>query len=140
MLWRTPSGFDLWRGSNGARLAVRQRFSIVTEIYLKGAEDYYLAFAGSPSLELWSADQKTALFFEIGGGAGRINAKNIPGAQGQKFTLNWFSQLGIRHQLDKKMALTTGIYFTHHSNLGMTKPNPGIDVLGLNFGIVWQFK
>jgi lipid A 3-O-deacylase len=140
VLWRTPSGFELWRGSNGARLAVRQRFSIVTEVVLKGAEDYYLAIAGSPSVELWSADKKTALFYEIGGGAGLINSKNIPGAQGQNFTLNWFSQLGYRHQLDKKMALTTGIYFTHHSNLGMTKPNPGIDVLGLNFGIVWQLK
>ncbi len=140
VLWRTPAGFDLWRGASGARLAVRQRFSFVTEVYLKGAEDYYLAFAGSPSIELWSADQKTALFYEIGGGAGRINSKNIPGAQGQKFTLNWFSQFGYRHQFDKKMAITSGIYFTHHSNMGMTKPNPGIDVLGLNFGIIWQIK
>lgn len=140
VLWRTPSGFDLWRGSNGARLAVRQRFSIVNEIILKGAEDYYVAFAGSPSLELWGADQKTAIFYELGGGAGLINSKNIPGAQGQNFTLNWFSQLGIRHQLNKNTAITSGLYFTHHSNLGMTKPNPGIDVLGLNFGIVWQLK
>lgn len=140
LVWRAPSGFDLWRGANGVRLAVRQRFSFVTEIYLKGAEDYYLAFAGSPSLELWSADQKNALFYELGGGAGLINSKNIPGAQGQNFTLNWFSQLGFRHQLDKKLAFTTGIYYTHHSNFGMTKPNPGIDVLGLNFGVAWQLK
>jgi hypothetical protein len=33
----------------------------------------------------------------------------------------------VRRQLDTKLAVTAGIYFTHHSNLGMTKPNPGID-------------
>jgi hypothetical protein len=36
------------------------------------------------------------------------------------------------------MGLTGGVYFTHHSNLGMAQPNPGIDVLGVNFGVVWQ--
>lgn len=36
------------------------------------------------------------------------------------------------------MGLTGGVYVTHHSNLGMTKPNPGIDVLGANFGMEWQ--
>ena len=140
LLWRTPAAFDLWRGEGGARLAVRQRLAIVAETYLKGAEDYYFGFSGSPSIELWTADQKTALFYEIGGGAGLINAKKITGAQGQNFTLNWFTQVGVRHQLSKKMAVTGGAYFTHHSNLGMTKPNPGIDVLGLNFGIVWQLE
>jgi lipid A 3-O-deacylase len=40
----------------------------------------------------------------------------------------------VRRQLDTKLAVTAGIYFTHHSNLGMTKPNPGIDLLGVNVG------
>ena len=59
------------------------------------------------------------------------------GGQRQNLTFNWFTQLGVRNQLSKKLAVTGGLYFTHHSNLGMTKPNPGIDVLGLNFGLVW---
>lgn len=138
--WRSPAMFDLWNGKSGARLAVRNRLAVVLETYLEGAEDYYFAFAGAPSFELWGADRKSALFFEIGGGAGLTNSKDVVGGQGQDFTFNWFSQLGVRHQFSKNQAITAAGYFTHHSNLGMTDPNPGIDVLGLNLGLVWQFE
>lgn len=137
-VWRSPAMFDLWRSATGARLAVRHRMAIVAETFVRGPEDYYLAFAGAPTLELWTADQKTALFYEIGGGVGMLNSKNVPGGQGQDLTFNWFTQLGVRRQLSPKMALTGAVYFTHHSNLGMTSPNPGIDVLGVNFGLVWK--
>lgn len=135
--WRSPAMFDLWQGANGARLAVRNRLAIVAETFVQGAENYYFAFAGAPTFELWTADRKTALFYEIGGGAGLLNSKNVPGGQGQNFAFNWFTQLGVRRQLSEKLALTGAAYFTHHSNLGMTNPNPGIDVVGLNFGLVW---
>lgn len=137
--WRSPAAFDLWNGASGARLALRNRVAVIYETYLKGGEDYYFAFAGAPSLELWTADKKSALFFEIGGGAGLTNSKNVVGGQGQDFAFNWYSQLGARHQFNKNQAITAAGYFTHHSNLGMTDPNPGIDVLGVNLGMVWQF-
>lgn len=136
--WRSPAFLDLWNGPSGARLTVRHRLAVLAETFIKGPEDYYFAFAGAPTFELWSADQKTALFYEIGGGAGLLNSKNVQGGQGQDFAFNWFTQLGVRRQLSKKMAVTGGAYFTHHSNLGMTNPNPGIDVLGVNFGLIWR--
>lgn len=139
-VWRTPAVFDLWRGESGARLAVRHRMAVVAESFVKGPEDYYLAFAASPVFELWSADQKTALFYEIGGGAGMLNSKHVAGGQGQNFAFNWFTQLGARRQLSNNVAVTGGAYFTHHSNLGMTSPNPGIDVLGVNVGLVWRLQ
>jgi lipid A 3-O-deacylase len=137
LVWRSPPMFEIWRGQSGARFTVRNRMALVAETFVRGAEDYYIAFAGSPSFELWSADQKTALFYEIGGGVGLLNSKGVPGGQGQDLTFNWFTQLGVRRQLSQKVGVTGGAYFTHHSNLGMTKPNPGIDVLGVNFGLVW---
>lgn len=137
-VWRTPPMFDLWRGTGGERLVVRNRMAAVAETIRRGPEDYYVAFAGSPTFELWSADQKSALFYEIGGGIGLVNSKHVPGGQGQNLTFNWFTQLGARRQLGKRMAVTAGAYFTHHSNRGMTNPNPGIDVLGANFGVIWQ--
>ncbi|MBT9567544.1 MAG: acyloxyacyl hydrolase [Thiobacillus sp.] len=139
LAWRSPAMFDLWQGSNGARLSVRNRISVVYETYIKGGEDYYVALAGAPVFELWAADRKSALFFEIGGGAGLTNSGNTPGGQGQDLAFNWFSQLGVRHQFNKSQAFTAAGYFTHHSNLGMTDPNPGIDVLGVNLGLVWQY-
>jgi lipid A 3-O-deacylase len=140
LVWRSPPMFEIWRGESGARLTVRNRMALVAETFVRGAEDYYIAFAGSPSFELWSADQKSALFYEIGGGVGLVNAKGVPGGQGQDLTFNWFTQLGARRQLTQKVAVTAGAYFTHHSNLGMTHPNPGIDVLGAKVGVMWTLE
>ena len=139
LAWRSPAAFDLWEGDGGARLAVRNRLALVGETFIKGPEDYYIAFAAAPSIELWSADRKNALFYEIGGGIGLTNSKHVEGGQGQNLAFNWFTQLGVRRQLSPKLALTVGRYFTHHSNRGMTNPNPGIDVIGYNVGLVWQF-
>ncbi len=139
LAWRSPAAFDLWHGDSGARLAVRNRLAVIAETFIKGPEDYYIAFAAAPSIELWSADQKNALFYEIGGGVGLTNAKHVEGGQGQNLAFNWFAQLGVRHQISNKLAITAGRYFTHHSNRGMTNPNPGIDVIGYNIGLVWQF-
>jgi lipid A 3-O-deacylase len=137
-VWRSPTAFNLWQGESGARLTVRNRFAAVFETFARGPEDYYLAFTAAPTVELWAADQKTALFYEIGGGAGLLNSKHVPGGQGQNLAFNWFTQAGLRRQLNNKLALTGGVYFTHHSNLGMTNPNPGIDVLGINVGLIWR--
>ena len=136
--WRSPTVFDLWRGDSGARLTVRNRFAAVFETFARGPEDYYLAFTAAPTIELWAADQKTALVYEIGGGAGLLNSKKVAGGQGQNLAFNWFTQAGLRRQLSNTLALTGGVYFTHHSNLGMTSPNPGIDVLGFTVGLVWR--
>jgi lipid A 3-O-deacylase len=137
-VWRSPTVFSLWQGDSGARLTVRNRFAAVFETFARGPEDYYLAFTAAPTLELWAADQKTALFYEIGGGAGLLNSKHVPGGQGQNLAFNWFTQAGMRHQLSNTLALSGGVYFTHHSNLGMTNPNPGIDVLGVTVGLIWR--
>lgn len=137
-VWRSPTVFKLWQSDRGARLTVRNRFAAVLETFARGPEDYYLAFTAAPTLELWAPDQKTALFYEIGGGAGLLNSKNVPGGQGQDLAFNWFTQAGVRRQLNDRLALSGGLYYTHHSNLGMTSPNPGIDVLGIAVGLIWR--
>ena len=40
--FRSPYAFDLWRGDSGARLAVRNRMSLIGETFLRGPEDYYI--------------------------------------------------------------------------------------------------
>ena len=140
LAWRSPAMTDLWRSADGARLTLRNRVALVAEAIVRGPEDHYFAVSGAPVFELWSADRRTAGFFEIGGGLGFINSTGVPGGQGQDLSFNWYTQGGVRRQLSDDFALTAGVYFTHHSNLGMTAPNPGIDVLGVNFGAVWSFK
>ena len=138
--WRSPAMFDLWSAPDGRRLTVRNRVAVVAEAIVRGPEDHYFAVSGAPVFELWSADRRTAGFFEIGGGFGFINSKGVAGGQGQDLAFNWYTQGGLRRQLDERTAITGALYFTHHSNLGMTDPNPGIDVLGLNVGVVFSFR
>ncbi len=136
---RTPVAWRWWEGESGAKLVVRRRFSALVETFTVGPEDYYVGLAAAPSIEYWFPSEKTSLFFSIGGGAGWTNSSGGTGGQGQDFALNWFTQLGVRRTITTGCSLLGGIYFIHHSNLGMTDPNPGIDALGFTLGCSWRF-
>lgn len=136
---RTPVHWTWWEDENGARLIVRGRFSLLLESIVEGPEDYYIGISGAPSIEYWFPSETTSVFLSVGGGIGYINSTNIPGGQGQDFTLNWFAQLGLRQSLGDNLSLLVAGYFLHHSNGGQTNPNPGIDVLGFTAGVGWRF-
>lgn len=136
---RSPAMFTWFENDDGSRLALRNRFALIAESIVQGPEDYYLGLSAAPSLEWWFPDAKTSLFFSLGGGIGVTNSTDVYDGQGQDFTLNWFSQLGIRHEIAPHLSILGGAYFTHHSNGGQTDPNPGIDALGFTIGLGWRF-
>jgi lipid A 3-O-deacylase len=136
---RSPVVWTWWSDDDGARLIVRHRISVLYETIIQGPEDYHLGFNAAPSIEYWLPSGTTSLFFSIGGGAGWINSAGGADGQGQDLTLNWFSQLGVRHRIFEQTSLLAGVYFIHHSNLGMTDPNPGIDALGFTLGLGMTF-
>ena len=136
---RSPTVLNWFAGDDGSRLVVRSRVSLLTESIVEGPEDYYLGLSGAPSIEYWFPNEKTSLFFSIGGGVGLTNSTNEAGGQGQDFTLNWFSQLGLRQEIAPNLSVLGGAYFIHHSNGGQTSPNPGIDALGFTVGLGWKW-
>lgn len=136
---RTPVAWTWWEDACGAKLVVRNRFSALFETITSGPEDLYLGLAGAPSIEYWFPSEKTSIYFSIGGGFGWTDSSGGDQGMGQDFTFNWFTQLGIRHKLTEEISLLAGPYFIHHSNLGITDPNPGIDALGFTVGCSWKF-
>jgi len=136
---RSPAMTTWWEDEKGARLVVRNRFSLLMESFTVGPESYYLGVAAAPSIDYWFPDARTSAFFSIGGGVGLTDSTSVPGGQGQDFTLNWFAQLGLRREIVKDVSILAGAYFVHHSNGGQTKPNPGIDALGFTLGLGWSF-
>ena len=136
---RSPVAWTLWEDETGAKLVVRNRFSALFEAITKGPEDTYIGLAAAPSIEYWFPSQKTSAFFSIGGGFGWTNSSGGEQGLGQDFTFNWFSQLGLRQKITKDISILGGLYFIHHSNLGLTDPNPGIDALGFTLGCSWKF-
>lgn len=136
---RSPTMMTWWEDESGARLVVRNRFSLPMESFTVGPESHYLGLSAAPSVEYWFPGDKTSIFFSVGGGIGVTDSTSVPGGQGQDFTLNWFAQLGIRRSLGGNASLLAGPYFVHHSNGGQTSPNPGIDALGFTLGLGWRF-
>jgi lipid A 3-O-deacylase len=139
LVYRSHAILDWFAGANGSRLVVRNRFALLIESIVEGPEDYYAGVSAAPSIEYWFPNRQTSAYFSIGGGVGAVNATDVPGGQGQDFTFNWFSQLGLRQEIARNISLLGGIYFLHHSNGGQTSPNPGIDALGFTVGAGWTF-
>ncbi len=136
---RTPVVWTLWTDEAGAKLVIRNRFSALFSTITQGPEDYHIGLNAAPSLEYWFPSEKTSLFFSLGGGLGWINSSGGADGQGQDLTFNWFSQFGLRQKITDDLSLLGGVYFIHHSNLGMTDPNPGIDAFGFTLGLGWTF-
>ncbi len=136
---RSPVVWTWWEDESGAEIVVRNRFSLLMESITAGPESYYLGAAAAPSIEYWFPDDKTSLFFSIGGGLGWTDSSGGTDGMGQDLTFNWFTQLGVRREIMENVSLLGGVYFIHHSNLGMTDPNPGIDALGFTLGVGWRF-
>lgn len=136
--WRSPFVFK-FDMDDGSTFVIRNQASLIASWIEKGPEDYYFAISGAPSIEWWNQQNTWSLYFSIGGGIGVVNSTNVPGGQGQDFTLNWFAKAGARHQITENLAVFGGPMFQHMSNGGATTPNPGIDALGFTLGASFSF-
>jgi len=135
-----PNHFSGSFGDSGKNFwSIRPRFALITEIFAKGPESYYLALSAAPVLTIGREDFDFAWFAMIGGGFGALDSTDVEGGQGQDFTLNWFAQSGITWAAAENITLLGGIMFQHLSNGGQTDPNPGIDAVGFTFGISGSF-
>jgi lipid A 3-O-deacylase len=134
---RTPAHIQI-KLDNGSQVLLRSKLSLLGEAIAVGPENHYLGWSCSPSLEYWWS-QRTYFHFSVGGGFGWIDSQGVPGGQGQDFTYNWFSNMGIRHEFDGGWTLGIGVMFQHFSNRGATDPNPGLDGLGPMIGLSRMF-
>ena len=125
--------------SDGSRIMIRHRLTLIGTWVQNGPESHYVGVSGSPSVEWWDKTGTWSLFTGSGGGFGVIDSRGIKGGMGQDLTLNWFIRGGIEYVTAKNLRLSAGIMYQHMSNGGMTKPNPGIDALGFTAGYAWAF-
>lgn len=136
--WRSAEAF-VRPLKDGSRLMIRHRLTLIGTWVQQGPESRYVGFSGSPSIEWWNPAGTWALVGGAGGGVGWIDSRDVPGGQGQDFTLNWFMRGGIEHVTQRGATWSGGVMFQHLSNGGQTDPNPGIDAVGFTFGYSWPF-
>jgi hypothetical protein len=125
--------------SDGSRIVVRHRLTLIGTWMHNGPETHYIGVAGSPSVEWWDRTGRWSLFTGAGGGFGVTNSKASEGGLGQDLTLNWFIRGGVEHVIARNRRLSAGIMYQHMSNGGMSDPNPGIDALGFTVGYGWSY-
>jgi hypothetical protein len=123
----------------GHDLTLRSRFSLLAEPIAHGPESIYLGVSAGPSLEYWLTGHQACWYAGAGGGCGLIDSTDVPGGQGQDFTLNWYATSGVRYYPKANLAVNAGVFFQHLSNGGATDPNPGLNCLGPVLGLSWHF-
>ena len=64
---------------------------------------------------------------------------SVFGAQGQDFTFNILTAVGVSYQVNDHWKLTGGILYQHLSNAGQTDPNPSLNLLGPQIGATYSF-
>ncbi len=136
--WRTPEVFGM-HFKNGSALTLRNKFSLMANYFETGSENRYLGLSAAPSIEWWDPTATWSVFGSAGGGFGLVDAQGVPGGQGQDFTLNWYSQLGVSRAITTDWSLRASAMFQHLSNGDQTDPNPGLNSLGFLVGLSRSF-
>lgn len=120
------------------------RSTFVADAVMGGPETVYLGWAQQVR---WIAPiGKSPFSLYAGGGAGpgwaNANTANVnDGGLGEPFTFIILGSGGVRWQIDTRWSSWIGIAYQHLSNAGLstTKPNIGLDSLGVMTGVGFGF-
>jgi hypothetical protein len=106
----------------------------------RGPETHYEAYDMGIRRNFVRSNWRTAPYFDLRLGMGRIDAKGpqgVPWAQGQDFTFTFMMGSGMRYNFTSRYAISAGINFMHVSNMYLSEPkftNYGINVYGPMIG------
>lgn len=115
-------------------------FSAVAEPIIRGIENHYFGFNFGLRYNFVRPGSRFVPYFSGGVGAGLIDSHaSIPGAQGQDFTFNILSAIGVSYQWDDRWKLDAGVLYQHLSNGGQTSPNPSLNLIGPQIAITYSF-
>ena len=107
----------------------------------RGPETHYWAYDMGIRRNFVRRKLRTAPYFDIRLGVGRIDAKEPKGvtwAQGQDLTFTFMMGSGVRYNFNSTYAISVGMNYMHVSNLYLSEPrfpNYGINVYGPMVGL-----
>jgi opacity protein-like surface antigen len=115
-------------------------FSAIAEPIFRGPENYYFGFNFGLRYNFVRPGSKFTPYASGGVGAGTIDSHaNVGGAQGQDFTFNILSAIGVSYQLNEQWKVDAGVLYEHLSNGGQTDPNPSLNLIGPQIAITHSF-
>src|SRR5437870_5737745 len=106
-------------------------FSTVAEPIFRGVENHYFGFNFGLRYNFLRSSSRIVPYVSGGVGLGWIDSHpRLAGAQGQDFTFNILTAVGLSYQLSDQWKLNAGVLYQHLSNGGQTDPNPSLNLFG----------
>jgi lipid A 3-O-deacylase len=112
----------------------------MAEPIFSGPENHYFGFSTGMRYNFVRPNWRLVPYISGGVGLGWIDSHaNIPGAQGQDFTFNILTAVGVAYEISERWKLNIGVLYEHFSNAGQTSPNPSTNLLGPQIGLNYSF-
>ncbi len=126
---------DTWlRGYNQVYLLA------MVEPILRGPENYYYGISAGFRYNFVRPGCRLIPYVSGGVGLGWLDSHaDVFGAQGQDFTFNVLSAVGLSYQLNDHVKISAGALYQHLSNGGQTDPNPSLNLFGPQLGVTYSF-
>jgi lipid A 3-O-deacylase len=119
-----------------------QQFYVTGEVQpiVRGIENLYFGLNFGMRYNFVPRNSRWNPYFSGGLGLGWIDSNAaIGGSQGQDFTFNILSAIGVAYRVNDRWKVDAGILWEHFSNGGQTDPNPSLNLLGPQIAISYTF-
>jgi lipid A 3-O-deacylase len=114
--------------------------SAIAEPIFRGIENHYFGLNFGLRYNFVQPGSRLIPYVSFGLGLGWIDSHpEIFGAQGQDFTFNIQSALGVAYQINDHWKANVGVLYQHLSNGGQTDPNPSLNLIGPQVGLTYSF-
>lgn len=112
----------------------------MAEPIFRGPENHYFGISIGLRYNFLHPESRFMPYVSGGVGLGWIDSHaDIYGAQGQDFTFNILSALGVAYRINPHWSASLGLVYQHLSNGGQTDPNPSLNLLGPQIGATCSF-
>lgn len=115
-------------------------FLAMAQPFFRGPENFYYGISVGLRYNFVQPGSRFIPFVSGGVGLGWIDSHaDVFGAQGQDFTFNILSAVGVDYRVNDKLKLSVGALYEHFSNAGQTSPNPSLNLFGPQVGVTYSF-
>jgi hypothetical protein len=113
---------------------------VMAEPVFRGIENHYFGFNMGFRYNFVRPNWRLVPYVSGGVGHGWIDSRaDVPGGQGQDFTFNILTAVGVSYQINDHLKLNIGVLYEHLSNAGQTDPNPSLNLFGPQIGLNYSF-
>ena len=113
---------------------------LMAEPLTRGPENHYFGISLGFRYNFAKPGARLVPYVSGGVGLGWLDSHaNIYGAQGQDFTFNILTAVGVSYKMNDRWKWNAGILYQHLSNGGQTDPNPSVNLLGPQLGVTYVF-